>query len=295
MTSKKASFITLVGAPNAGKSTLLNALVQAKVSIVSSKVQTTRFRIRGIRCIEETQLVFVDTPGIFAPKHRLDEAMVKAAWSGVEDADIILLLVDAVRGLTEEVQHIIDGLKGAKRPVALVINKVDKVQKEKLLMLAEQLSSAMQFDEIFMVSALKKDGVEAIERYLISKSPDSIWFYPEDQLTDINERLFAAEITREKLFNRLHQELPYSLTVETEAWEESKKAVTIRQVVVVEREAHKKIILGKGGQAIKAVGEAARRSLAKALGVEVHLFLFVKVREKWKENPEHYRTMGLEF
>lgn len=294
--TRKAAFVTLLGAPNAGKSTLLNSLVGAKVSIVSSKVQTTRFKLRGIRVLDETQLVFVDTPGIFAPKHRLDKAMVQAAWSGVEDADVILFLVDAAGGMTEEVKAIAEGLGKATKPVALVLNKIDKVQKDSLLILAQKMSESGSFDRIFMVSALKKDGVEDIERYLTEKAPAGAWLYPEDQLTDVNERLLASEITRETLFNRLHQELPYALTVETESWEPAKSGgIKIGQVIYVEREAHKKIIIGKGGQSLKAISEHARRQIARLLGEEVHLFLFVKVREKWKDNPEHYRAMGLEF
>jgi GTP-binding protein Era len=292
----KAAFITIIGAPNAGKSTLLNALVQAKVSIISPKVQTTRFRLRGIRTIDETQLVFIDTPGIFTPKKRLDKAMVQAAWSGVEDADQILLLVDVAGGVTEEVQRIVKGLEAVKRPVVLVLNKIDKISKDKLFVLTQELSAMRDFAKVFMVSALKKDGVADLEAYLVANAPESIWFYPEDQLTDIHERLFAAEITREKLFRQLHQELPYSLVVETESWEYSKKGgIKIHQVIYVEREAHKKMILGKGGAKIKSISERARKELSTLLGEEVHLFLFVKVREKWKENPELYRMMGLEF
>lgn len=292
----RCGFIALVGAPNAGKSTLMNRLMGTKVSIVTPKVQTTRARVIGVMVRGDAQLVFIDTPGIFAPKRRLERAMVAAAWSGAADADAVVLLVDARGGITGDVRDIVAGLKQAGRRAILVLNKVDAVRRETLLALADELSREGIFDEIFMISALTGDGVADMLPVLASKLPEGPWLYPADHLTDMNDRLFAAELTREQLFLQLRQELPYALTVETEEWEERDDgSVAIRQVIYVERESQRAIVLGKGGGQIKAVGAAARRELEALWERRVHLFLFVKVREHWRDDPERYREMGLEF
>lgn len=295
-TGPRCAFVAILGAPNVGKSTLLNRLVGSKVSIVSPKVQTTRTRVLGI-CIEgDAQIVFIDTPGIFAPRRRLDRAMVAAAWGGAADADRVLLLVDAERGINADTRRILDGLKAQKRPVTLALNKVDAVAKPKLLKLAAELDGEGVAEEIFMISAATGDGVDDLMDHLASSAPPGPWHFPEDQISDMPERLLAAEITREKLYLQLHQELPYAATVETETWtEQDDGSVRIEQVVFVERDSQKAIVLGKGGARIKAIGAAARQELQQILDCRVHLFLFVKVREKWGDDPDRYRDWGLDF
>ena len=294
----RAGFVALIGEPNAGKSTLLNRMVGAKVSIVTHKVQTTRARIRGVAMEGDAQLVFVDTPGLFRPRRRLDRAMVAAAWGGAADADVVVLLIEAHRGLTEGVQAILDGLddiaKG--RRVALAINKIDRVEAPALLALTEEMNAAFPFEETFMISAEKGYGVGDLRRWLAEAMPEGPWLYPEDQIADLPMRMIAAEMTREKLTLRLHQELPYQLTVETESWQERKDgSARIDQVVYVARDGHKGILLGKGGETIKAVSKAAREELQEFLGRKVHLFLQVKVRPNWLEEAERYSEMGLDF
>jgi GTP-binding protein Era len=293
----QCGYVALIGAPNAGKSTLLNQLVGGKVSIVTPKVQTTRARITAIAIRGPAQIVFVDTPGIFIKaKRRLERSMVAAAWAGIGDADLSVLLVDAVVGMTDDVDHILQEISGIERDVVLVLNKVDAVKREKLLALSADLNARMTFAGTFMVSALTGDGVGDLADFLAERMPPGPWLYPEDQLADISERLLAAEITREKLFLRLHDELPYNSTVETEAWKQQKDgSVRIEQVVYVTRESHKPIVLGKGGRTIKAIGAAAREELETVLGCRVHLFLFVKVRQQWLDDPERYQAMGLDF
>ena len=293
----RAGFVALIGAPNAGKSTLLNALVGAKVSIVTHKVQTTRALVRGIVAHKNSQLVFVDTPGIFAPKRRLDRAMVTTAWGGASDADVVALLVDARKGLTEEVRDILEKLAEfpAGRSRILILNKVDVTRRETLLQLAAEANELGRFDRTFMVSALTGDGTTDLMDYFASAMPESPWLYPEDQMTDLPLRWLAAEITREKLMMRLHEELPYHSTVETDQWTETPKGVRIEQTIFVERESQRKIVLGRGGQTIKAISTAARQDISKLLERPAHLFLFVKVRENWSDDPERYREMGLEF
>jgi GTP-binding protein Era len=292
----RCGFVALIGAPNAGKSTLINRLVGSKVSIVSRKVQTTRTLVRGIAIEGNSQIIFVDTPGIFAPKRRLDRAMVTSAWSGAGDAEFVALLIDVRRGIDEEVDAILQKLPSISQPVALIMNKIDLVERERLLSLAQELNGRFKFIETFMVSAENGDGVPHIREVLARLMPPGPWLYPEDQVSDAPLRMLAAEITREKLFERLHDELPYQLTVETESWQERKDgSVRIEQTIYVARETHRKIILGKGGQSIKAIGEQARREIAVEIEAPVHLFLFVKVRENWVNDPARYREMGLEF
>jgi GTP-binding protein Era len=289
-------FIALVGAPNAGKSTLLNALVGTKVSIVTHKAQTTRAQIRGVVTEGAAQIVFIDTPGIFAPKRRLDRAMVDAAWTGAGDADLVALIVDAERGVTAEVEALLEGLRDIPRPRVLVLNKIDLLKPEKLLALAEGLNARLDFERTFMVSALTGSGVKDFLDWAAAHVPPGPWHFPEDQLTDLTLALTAAEVTREKLFLRIHDEIPYNATVETEKFTvQPDGAYRIDQVVYVTRDTHKKIVLGAGGQTIKAIGAEARRELMEIFEVPVHLFLFVKVREKWSDDPERYREMGLEF
>ena len=296
MTETQCGFVALVGAPNAGKSTLLNHLVGEKVSIVTPKVQTTRTRITAICMADQAQIVFVDTPGIFTPKRRLEKAMVRAAWSGALDADLIVLLIDAVGGVDADSARIIEGLKQAGRPVILALNKIDLVKKPKLLALSAALEAEAAFTDIFMISALTGDGTDDLKCLLAGRLPTGPWHYPPDQLADIPERLLAAEITREKLFLRLHQELPYASTVETERWlDRADGSVRIEQVVFVQRTTQKPIVLGKGGRTIKTIGSLAREEMEQIFGRRVHLFLFVKVREKWLDDPERYRQMGLDF
>jgi len=292
----KCGYVAILGAPNAGKSTLLNRLVGAKLSIVSPKVQTTRTRVLGIQVLDQAQMIYIDTPGIFRPKRRLDRAMVAAAWSGAADADVVLLLVDAEDGLTDEVKSIVSGLKEAGRRAVLALNKIDATRHEKLLQLAGTLDLEGIFDRIFMISGLSGDGVADIEKYLLDRLPVSPWLFPEDQLSDMPQRLLAAEVTREQLFLQLHDELPYETTVETESWEELKDgSVKISQIIYVQRASQKAIVLGKGGRQIKRLGERSRLEFEKMLEHKVHLFLFVKVREDWAEDRERYAAIGLEF
>ncbi|MBE9637644.1 GTPase Era [Salipiger mangrovisoli] len=294
----RAGFIALIGEPNAGKSTLTNRMVGAKVSIVTHKVQTTRTRIRGVAMEGDSQLVFVDTPGLFKPRRRLDRAMVAAAWGGASDADIIVLLIEAHRGMTDGVKRILEGLQDLPRgrKVALAINKIDRVKAEELLALTQKMNEAYAFAETFMISAERGHGVDALRKWLAEQVPESPWLYPEDQIADLPMRMIAAEMTREKLTLRLHQELPYQLTVETEHWEEREDGTArIDQVIYVTRDGHKGIVLGKKGETIKAVSQASRAELEEFLGRKVHLFLQVKVRENWLEEAERYSEMGLEF
>jgi GTPase len=292
----RCGFIALIGPTNAGKSTLINALVGSKVAIVSHKVQTTRSLLRGIAIEGRSQLIFIDTPGLFAPRRRLDRAMVTAAWGVTHDADLTCLVVDAKRGIEEETAQILDKLSGVGLPRILVLNKVDLVEKPSLLALAEQVNGRVRFEATFMVSALTGDGISDLRQWLAARVAEGPWHYPEDQLTDAPLRQLAAEITREQLYRRLHQELPYQSTVETEAWKElADGSVRVEQTIYVERESQRKIVLGKGGQGIKAIGAEARRELAAAIDQKVHLFLFVKVRAGWGDDPERYREMGLEF
>ena len=294
----RAGFVALIGEPNAGKSTLLNRMVGAKVSIVTHKVQTTRARIRGIAMHDRAQVVFVDTPGIFRPRRRLDRSMVAAAWGGAADADIVVLLVEAHRGLTDGVQAILDALrdKAGTTPVALAINKIDRVKAEQLLALSQRLNEAFAFVRTFMISAERGHGTADLLDWLARTLPESPWLYPEDQIADLPMRMIAAEITREKLTLRLHEEIPYQLTVETEAWEERPDgSARIDQIVYVTRAGHKGIVLGKGGETIKAVGQQARAELMEFMGRPVHLFLQVKLRENWLDEKERYTEMGLDF
>ena len=288
--------IALIGAPNAGKSTLVNQLTGAKVSIVTHKVQTTRARIRGIAIEGVSQLILVDTPGIFAPKRRLDRAMVDAAWAGARDADLTLVLIDAAKGIEDEARRILEGLRDIGPPKFLILNKVDLVKKDILLALADDAANIAQFSTTFMISALSGDGVADLKAHLADNALPGPWLYPEDQISDAPLRHLAAEITREKLTLRLHQELPYASTVETTSWKELRNGrVRLEQTVYVMRDSQKKIVLGKQGQTIKSISMDARKELAEILGVRVDLFLFVKVRRKWGDDPERYQEMGLEF
>ena len=292
----RCGFVALIGAPNAGKSTLINQAVGTKVSIVSRKVQTTRALVRGIALIGPSQVIFVDTPGIFAPKRRLDRAMVSTAWVGAGDADAIALLVDARKGEDDETAAILDGLAKVKAPKVLVINKIDTVQSESLLELTATLNRGSLFEDTFMISALKGHGVRRFVELLAMKMAPGPWLYPEDQVSDAPLRSLAAEITREKLFERLHDELPYQSTVETEAWtDQPDGSARVEQTIYVTREGHKKIVIGEGGRTIKAIGSAARKEIMEAAEHKVHLFLFVKVRPDWGDDPERYRMMGLDF
>jgi GTP-binding protein Era len=293
----RCGFVALIGAPNSGKSTLLNRLVGSKVSIVSPKVQTTRTRVLGIAMVGETQLVFIDTPGIFQPRRRLDRAMVEAAWRGAADADLVVLLVDASRrGVDPDTRSIIDGLKRAGRKAILALNKIDLIRREKLLTLAQRFDAEAIFTDIFMISAESGDGVDDLQEALARRMPPGPWHFPPDQLSDMPLRLLAAEITREQLFNQLHQELPYALTVESESWEEFKDgSAKINQVIYVQRDNQRAIVLGHGGQRIKAVRAGAQAELERMLERRVHLFLFVKVRADWLDDPERFREMGLDY
>lgn len=295
-TELRCGFVALIGAPNAGKSTLLNTLVGSKVSIVSRKVQTTRALVRGIAMEGSSQIIFVDTPGIFQPKRRLDRAMVTAAWGGAGDADVVALLIDSRKGLNDEAVAILERLRELKGPKLLVLNKIDTVEPPTLLELARSVNEQLAFDQTFMISALKKHGLDRLRESLAELMPTGPWLYPEDQITDAPLRSFAAEVTREKMFERLHDELPYQTTVETEQWKELPDgSVRIEQTIFVTRDGHKKIVLGEGGRTIKSIGKAARADIAEAADAPVHLFLFVKVRENWIDDPERYREMGLEF
>jgi GTP-binding protein Era len=292
----RCGFVALIGAPNAGKSTLLNALVGAKVAIVSRKVQTTRSLVRGIALVGTAQIIFVDTPGIFAPKRRLDRAMVTTAWGGAGDADVVALLVDARKGLDEEVEAILARLAAIGGPKVLIINKIDTVASEALLPLAAALNGKVSFAETFMISALRGHGLAKVRETLAALMPAGPWLYPEDQVSDAPLRALAAEITREKIFERLHDELPYQSTVETDSWkEQADGSARVEQTIYVMREGHKKIVIGEGGRTIKAIGSAARKDIMEAAEQTVHLFLFVKVRAGWLDDPERYREMGLEF
>jgi GTP-binding protein Era len=289
-------FVALIGAPNVGKSTLVNALVGSKVTIVSRKVQTTRALIRGIVIEDNAQIILVDTPGIFSPKRRLDRAMVSTAWSGAHDADLVCVLLDAKAGLDEEADAILTRLATVAHPKILVLNKIDLIPREKLLALAQAANERMKFESTFMISALSGDGVDDLRKTLAKMVPPGPFHYPEDQMSDAPLRHLAAEITREKIYRQLHQELPYQSTVETDSWtERNDKSVRIEQTIFVERESQRKIVLGKGGATIKSIGADSRKEIAEILGVPVHLFLFVKVRENWGDDPDRYREMGLEF
>ena len=296
----RSGFAAIIGAPNAGKSTLLNSLVGAKIAIVTHKVQTTRSRIRGIAIDGDAQIVFVDTPGIFKPKRRLDRAMVDAAWGGAGDADAVIAMIDAERGRDSDVNLVLDGLRGSgSGPQRKAVNKVDALResgRERMLKLATEMNETGLFSETFMISAMSGDGVEDLKHHIAGLMPPGPWHYPEDQLADVPLRSLAAEVTREKLFLRLHEELPYSLTVETESYETKKDgSIRIQQIIYVQRESQRKIALGEKGQTIKTVGQLAREELQEMLDAKVHLFLFVKVREKWGDDRERYREMGLDF
>jgi GTPase len=291
----RCGFIAIIGAPNAGKSTLVNALVGAKVSIVSHKVQTTRVPLRGIAIAGASQLVFIDTPGLFQPRRRLERAMVEAAWTGAVDADLVVLMLDAALGLDAGAQRILDALKAKRVTPILVLNKIDRVPKPRLLSLAAEANARLPFAATFMLSALAGSGVDDLKTYLARQVPPGPWHFPEDEVSDAPLRLLAAEITREKIYARLHDELPYRTAVETTAWQEKKNGVRIEQTIFVERDSQKRIVLGKGGQMIKQLSSESRQELAQILEQPVHLFLFVKVRQNWEDDPERYRQMGLSF
>jgi GTP-binding protein Era len=301
MTATRCGFVALIGAPNAGKSTLINALVGEKVSIVTRKAQTTRSTVRGVVTRGEAQMVFVDTPGLFAPKRRLDRAMVASAWGAAADADALALLIDARKDaafatLSEETEGILATLRERRQPKVLVLNKIDLIERPKLLDLAARLNAAHPFAETFMVSASTGDGLDRLTDRLSAMLPEGPWLYPEDQIAEAPIRSLAAEITREKLTERLHDELPYQATVETDSWKDQPDgSARVEQTVFVTRESHRKIVIGEGGRTIKAIGTAARKDIAEAHGAPVHLFLHVKVRERWQDDPERYRAMGLDF
>ena len=292
----RCAMIAVVGAPNAGKSTLVNKLAGAKVSIVSPKVQTTRMRVIGVRVVDDAQLVFIDTPGIFAPKKRLERAMVKAAWGGAEDADEVVLVVDATHRISDDTRQIVEGLKSSGRVAILALNKVDIARKDRLLALAKELNEIGNFSDTFMISAENGDGVDDVQNALVARAPEGPWLYPEDQLSDLNDRLFASEVTREQLFLKLRQEVPYALAVDTVEWEEFENgALRIRQEVLVERDSQRAIVIGKGGAMLKAVGQAARQELERQLGRRVHLFIDVVVKKGWSEERERYASWGLDY
>ena len=301
MSETRCGFVAIIGAPNAGKSTLINALVGEKVSIVTRKAQTTRSTVRGVLTRGDAQIVFVDTPGLFAPKRRLDRAMVASAWGAAADADLLMLLIDARKevdeaSLTEETQSILSAVGQTGKPRMAVLNKIDLVERPKLLELTARLNAALAFEETFMVSAATGDGLTQLLDRLAAMIPAGPWLYPEDQITEAPIRSLAAEITREKLIERLHDELPYQATVETEEWKEQPNgSARVEQTIFVSRESHRKIVLGEGGRTIKAIGTAARKDISEAHGAPVHLFLHVKVREKWLDDPERYRAIGLDF
>ncbi len=292
----RCGFVAIVGAPNVGKSTLVNELVGTKVSIVSPKVQTTRIRVRGIAVVDQSQIIFVDTPGIFEPRRRLDRAMVAAAWSGAGDADLVALVIDATRGLDEETVVIANRLGSAKAKKLLIINKIDLVKRDTLLGLVAEANALTPFERTFMVSASKGDGVADVRDYIAGAVSEGPWLFPADELSDLSDRVMAAEVTREKMFLKLHDELPYQSTVETDSWKElANGSIRIEQTAFVERESQRKIMLGEGGSMIKAISMAARKEISDSLGKPVHLFLHVKVRSDWENDPERYRTMGLDF
>ena len=298
MTENKShcGFVALLGAPNAGKSTLMNSLVGSKISIVTHKVQTTRTRFIGIALHKENQMIFVDTPGIFEPKKRLERAMVSAAWAGASDADVIVVLVDAQRGIDDNTRRIITGLRQAGKKAILAINKIDTIRRDSLLSLTQELNEMGDFSEVMLISALKGDGLEDLKDVIAKYLPKGPWLYPEEQMTDITERMLAAEVTREKFFLRLHQELPYAATVETESWQEKKDgSVRIEQIIYVERETQKAIVIGKGGRSLKEIGKMARAELEEMFDRRVHLFIFVKVRKNWSDDKERYANMGLDW
>ena len=288
--------MAVIGAPNAGKSTLVNALVGQKVAIVSPKAQTTRSRLMGIAIADQAQILLVDTPGIFQPKRRLDRAMVSAAWTGAQDADLILLVVDAVTGVTAEVARIVDSLGQRQHPLMLVLNKIDLVKKAGLLALSARLTETLNPDQVFMISAAQGDGVPDLKLALVKAMPEGPWLYPEDEVSDATDRMIAAELTREQIVNQLHQELPYATAIETETWEDRADGSTaIRQQILVERDSQKAIVIGKGGRRLKAIGAAAREEIARHLGRPVHLFLHVKVNPRWDEDRGLYREIGLDW
>lgn len=292
----RAGFVAVIGAPNAGKSTLVNALVGQKVAIVSPKAQTTRARLMGISIEGEAQILLVDTPGIFEPRRRLDRAMVAAAWTGAQDADLILLVIDAAAGVNAEVEQIISALDARQHPLFLVLNKIDLVKKEKLLGMSVELTSRLNPDKVFMISAAQGDGVADLKQALAAAMPGGPWLYPEEELSDATDRMIAAELTREQVVNQLHQELPYATAVETETWEDRPDGSTmIRQQILVERDSQKAIVIGKGGQRLKAIGAASREEIAHHLGRPVHLYLHVKVNSRWDEDRSLYREIGLEW
>ncbi len=293
---QRFGFVAIIGATNAGKSTLVNRLVGTKVTIVSHKVQTTRMPIRGIAIEDASQLVFVDTPGIFKPRRRLDRAMVQAAWGGAGEADIVVMLFDAQRGVDDETRELVSRLASVGAPACLALNKIDAISKDRLLNLAQELNAHGKFLATFMISALKGAGVDDLKRYLANAVPQGVWHYPADDVTDAPMRILASEITREKIYARLHQELPYATTVETTSWKDmGKKGVRLEQTIFVARDSQKSIVLGEGGRAIKSISTESRTELTEIVGRPVHLFLFVKVREGWEHDPERYREMGLEF
>jgi GTP-binding protein Era len=293
---KRCGFVALIGAPNAGKSTLINQLVGTKVSIVTHKVQTTRSIVRGIALKGDSQIVFVDTPGIFEPKRRLERALVETAWGGAREADLVAVLIDAGRGIDEAAEDLLAKVRGLGQLKILVLNKIDTVKREALLALTAAANERAPFEQTFMISALNGDGCDDLLNWLADAVPVGPWLYPEDQVSDLPLRQLAAEITREKLFLRLHEELPYALTVETERWEDRPDgSARVEQVIHVERDSQKKIVIGKGGETIKGISMAARKEIAEAAEKPIHLFLFVKVRENWKDDPERYREMGIDF
>ena len=294
--NRRAGFVAVIGAPNAGKSTLVNALVGQKVAIVSAKAQTTRARLMGIAIAGDAQILLVDTPGIFQPRRRLDRAMVQAAWSGAEDADVILLVIDSDAGMNSEVERAIAGLEKRQHPLFLALNKVDLVKKEKLLGLSLQLTERLKPDQVFMISAAQDDGVPDLKSALAEALPEGPWLYPEDEVSDATDRMVAAELTREQVYEQLHQELPYASAVETETWEDREDGSTaIRQQILVERDSQKAIVIGKGGRRLKEIGQASREAISEHLGRKVHLFLHVKVNPRWGEDRALYRDIGLEW
>jgi GTP-binding protein Era len=295
-TKVRAGFVAVIGAPNAGKSTLVNAVVGQKVAIVSAKAQTTRSRLMGIAIHDRAQILLVDTPGIFEPRRRLDRAMVAAAWSGAQDADLIMLVIDAAAGVTADVERIIASLGKRGHPLFLVLNKIDLVKKGELLALSADLTARLDPEKVFMISAAHGDGVADVKQALTDAMPEGPWLYPEDEVSDATDRMIAAELTREQIVNQLYQELPYATAVETETWEDRPDGSTeIRQQILVERDSQKAIVIGKGGQRLKAIGAAARQEIAKHLGRPVHLYIHVKVNPKWDEDRGLYREIGLDW